>query len=87
MCFGEGKIEKTFSICQKTCFHDYGSALNNDGKLDRNIVLSHSDSIDKFIMDLLTWQFMEIGKEMEVYNGFTYSPGNVVYNYWIKIAW
>lgn len=54
MCFGEAKIEKTFNICQKTCFYDYGSALKSVAKLDRNIVLSHSDCIDEFIMDLLT---------------------------------
>lgn len=54
MCFGEGKIGKTSSFCQKTCCHDYGSALKSVAKLDRNIVLSHSDCIDKFIIDLLT---------------------------------
>lgn len=42
MCFGEAKIEKPFNICQKTCFYDYGSALKNVAKLDRNTVLSHS---------------------------------------------
>lgn len=52
------KLKKTFNICQKACFYDYGSALKNVAKLDRNVVLSHSDSVLTNLswIYLLTWQ-------------------------------
>lgn len=48
MCVDVCGIEKTFKIgfsfiSQKTGFSDYGSVLKNVDKLDRNILLSHSD--------------------------------------------